>query len=93
MVHLYGRRVKGGSHSFGRVVWTRFPKRLADRINANPVAFATLCGIGVALCGIASDGTVFAAAYEQARQMLHETGTHEGVYRQLSPRFLPKRKS
>jgi hypothetical protein len=42
VVHLCGRRVKGGSHSFARVQWTRSPTRPADRINANPVAFAVL---------------------------------------------------
>ncbi|WP_207919185.1 chloride channel protein, partial [Methylobacterium segetis] len=35
------------------------------------VAFAMLCGLGVALCGLASDGTVYGTGYEEARALLH----------------------
>lgn len=48
------------------------PPRLGAWIWENPVSFAMLCGLGVSLCGLASDGTTFGTGYEQAREMLHE---------------------
>lgn len=36
-----------------------------------PIAFAVLCGLGVALCGLASGGTVYGTGYEEARAILH----------------------
>ena len=48
------------------------PPRLGTWIRENPVSFAMLCGLGVSLCGLASDGTTFGTGYEQAREMLHE---------------------
>jgi H+/Cl- antiporter ClcA len=32
------------------------------------------CGLGVALCGLASGGSVYGTGYEQAREALHQTG-------------------
>ena len=51
------------------------PAPAAIWINRYPVRFAVACGFGVALCGIASGGAVYGTGYEQARQLLHETGT------------------
>jgi len=51
------------------------PRRLADAIREQPVIFAILCGYGVALCGYGSDSTIFGTGYEQARAVLHHTGT------------------
>ncbi|HUO90485.1 MAG TPA: chloride channel protein [Rhizomicrobium sp.] len=58
------------------------PARLARLIRDNPVIFAALCGAGVALCGLASDGAVFGTGYQNARAVLHHTGT-------LSPGYAP----
>jgi H+/Cl- antiporter ClcA len=39
-------------------------------IKANPVVFAALCGLLVALCGIAAGGSTFGTGYAQARSLL-----------------------
>ena len=49
------------------------PGRLGGAIAARPVAFAAACGLGVALCGLASGGTVHGTGYEEARALLHGT--------------------
>jgi H+/Cl- antiporter ClcA len=42
-----------------------------------PVLFAGLCGLGVALCGLATDGHVYGTGYEQAKALLHgNSDTH-----------------
>ena len=40
-----------------------------------PVVFASLCGLGVALCGAASAGTIFGTGYEEAKTILHGNAT------------------
>ncbi|GJD50295.1 H(+)/Cl(-) exchange transporter ClcA [Methylobacterium crusticola] len=46
-------------------------------VAARPVAFAALCGLGVALCGLATDGHAYGTGYEQAKALLHGTSdTH-----------------
>ncbi len=51
---------------------------MAGRFVANrPVIFAALCGLGVALCGLATDGHIYGTGYEQAKALLHGTAeTH-----------------
>lgn len=39
-------------------------------IARHPVWFAALCGLGVALCGLATQGHVFGTGYEQAQMVL-----------------------
>ena len=51
------------------------PRRAKLWVQSNPVVFATVCGMGVALCGFASDGAIYGTGYEQARAVLHHTGT------------------
>jgi H+/Cl- antiporter ClcA len=51
------------------------PKVAAAWCRAHPALFATLCGLGVALCGQLSGGAVFGTGYEYARAVLHHTGT------------------
>ncbi len=51
------------------------PARAAQWIARHPAIFALACGLGVALCGVASGGQVFGTGYEQARAVLHRTGT------------------
>ena len=39
-------------------------------VRRNPVVFAIVCGLGVALCGAAADGTVFGTGYAQSTAIL-----------------------
>ena len=39
-----------------------------------PVVFAMLCGLGVALCGLGGDLSVFGTGYAQARAVVHSQG-------------------
>jgi H+/Cl- antiporter ClcA len=57
------------------VVPDALPSQLAGWIRRNAVLFAALCGLGVALCGLASGGAVFGTGYQNARTILHHTGT------------------
>jgi H+/Cl- antiporter ClcA len=61
----------------------QLPTVVARWINRHPVGFAALCGLGVALCGIATGGAAFGTGYEQAREVLHETGTVPTLYAPL----------
>ncbi len=66
----------GGLFSRCLVLFARgLPGRLGRWLKANPVAFALLCGLGVALCGLASGGSIFGTGYAQARGLLEGTGT------------------
>ncbi|MGU3540896.1 chloride channel protein [Methylobacterium sp. A54F] len=47
------------------------PGRAGRLIARRPVAFAALCGLGVALCGLATGGSVYGTGYEEARAILH----------------------
>lgn len=40
-------------------------------IKAHPLLFATLCGLGVALCGLASHDTVYGTGYAEVRPLLN----------------------
>ena len=51
------------------------PARLQKLIRRRPVLFAALCGLGVALCGLAGGSQIFGTGYQQARAVLHATGT------------------
>jgi H+/Cl- antiporter ClcA len=59
------------------------PKRAATWVTVHPVMFAALCGLGVALCGLASGGAVFGTGYEHARAALHQTGPVDFIYAPL----------
>jgi len=59
------------------------PGRLTDAIKSHPALFAALCGFGVAICGLASDGAVFGTGYENARMVLHHTGMLSLAYAPL----------
>ncbi|GJE42914.1 chloride channel protein [Methylobacterium soli] len=56
IVILFGRGLPG------------LPGRLIAR---RPVVFAMLCGLGVALCGLATGGAIYGTGYEEARAILH----------------------
>jgi H+/Cl- antiporter ClcA len=44
-------------------------------IGRHPVIFAALCGLGVAVCGLLGGGQTFGTGYQQAREVLHGTGS------------------
>jgi len=74
---------------FGRIVILfalGLPGRLGGAIARRPIAFAVACGLGVALCGLASGGTVYGTGYEEARALLHGTG--EGSFAFAPLKFL-----
>ena len=48
-------------------------------IRGNPVAFACLCGVGVALVGHLSGNHVFGTGYDEARQILHVGNAKVGI--------------
>ena len=49
------------------------PGRLGAALARHPIPFAAACGLGVALCGLASGGAVYGTGYEEARALLHGT--------------------
>jgi len=59
-------------------VLTLFARGLPGRVGAalkkHPIAFAMLCGLGVALCGLSGDHSVFGTGYAQARAVVHADG-------------------
>ena len=46
--------------------------RIGEASRRNPVAFAMICGLGVSLCGLNGDLSVFGTGYEQARIVVHD---------------------
>jgi H+/Cl- antiporter ClcA len=51
-----------------------FPNLFVGRaVKRFPLAFALVCGVGVALCGLASDGAVFGTGYAQVKGMLESS--------------------
>lgn len=71
---------------FGRIVilFARgLPGRFGGAIARRPVAFAVACGLGVALCGLASGGAAYGTGYEEARALLHGTGEGSFAYAPL----------
>ncbi|TXN62308.1 chloride channel protein, partial [Methylobacterium sp. WL6] len=47
------------------------PGRAGRWIARHPIAFAGLCGLGVALAGLASGGSIYGTGYEEAKALLH----------------------
>lgn len=50
------------------------PGRVGALIKTYPVAFAMLCGLGVALCGLNGDASIFGTGYAQAKNVVHADG-------------------
>jgi H+/Cl- antiporter ClcA len=62
----------GGLFSRIVVLFARgLPGAVGGWIARHPIAFAALCGFGVAACGLVSGGHVAGTGYEQARAILH----------------------
>jgi len=57
------------------MVPAKLPQKTKQWILANPVAFAGLCGLGVAICGLLSGDAVYGTGYQHAKAILHHTGT------------------
>jgi H+/Cl- antiporter ClcA len=65
----------GGTYSRILIAVARgFPNALGRAIKRHPLVFACVCGVGVALCGLASGDTIFGTGYSQVKGML-ESGT------------------
>ncbi|HZU52246.1 MAG TPA: chloride channel protein [Sphingomicrobium sp.] len=47
------------------------PGATGKAIKSHPIVFATLCGLGVALCGLASHDTIYGTGYAQVRPLLN----------------------
>lgn len=46
------------------------PGRIGRAIKSHPVLFAVLCGLLVATCGLAADGSIFGTGYEESKLIL-----------------------
>lgn len=61
---------------FARVLLTfahGLPGRPGEWIKARPFIFAALCGLGLALLGLASGNTIYGTGYEEARALIEGT--------------------
>jgi len=46
------------------------PGKIGTFTKAHPISFAAICGLGVAVCGVLSDGGVFGTSAEQAKAIM-----------------------
>ena len=56
------------------------PSRLAEYAKHRPVAFATICGLSVALIGLCTDGLVYGTGYQTTRLTLQNNHTLPWYY-------------
>jgi len=74
----------GGVFSRLIILFARgLPGAAGRLIKARPVVFAALCGLCVALCGLASNGTAYGTGYEEARAFLHGDAATSWTYAPL----------
>ncbi|WP_346328989.1 chloride channel protein [Iodidimonas sp. SYSU 1G8] len=69
---LVGGLLGGGFSRFIVAMARGLPNRAGGWIRKRPVAFAALCGLLVAVCGIVSGGGTYGTGYEQVRHMLDD---------------------
>jgi H+/Cl- antiporter ClcA len=50
------------------------PGRIGAGIKRYPILFAIICGLGVALCGLNGDISIFGTGYAQAKAVVHANG-------------------
>jgi len=50
------------------------PGAIGGAIQRYPVIFSMLCGLGVAICGLNGDHSIYGTGYEQARLVVHGVG-------------------
>jgi H+/Cl- antiporter ClcA len=62
---LFSRILVAVPHHIAKHVWVR----------RHPIIFAALCGVGVAVCGLAGGNQIFGTGYQQAKAVLHNGGT------------------
>jgi H+/Cl- antiporter ClcA len=82
-VHLVGGGggLLGGAFSRILILFgAGLPGRIGRAIKRNPVVFAALCGLFVALCGLLSGGTVFGTGYTQARGLVQGDAAMPGAF-------------
>jgi H+/Cl- antiporter ClcA len=66
----------GGAFSATLVAASRgLPGRAGRLLMRHPVGFAALCGLALALLGLASDGATFGTGYAQARGLVERTAS------------------
>lgn len=71
----------GGLFSRILILFARgLPGRAGALIKQHPVAFAMVCGLGVALCGLISGDHVYGTGYEQARAIIHSTSSVDHAF-------------
>ncbi|MHB8885421.1 MAG: chloride channel protein [Methylovirgula sp.] len=71
----------GGLFSRILILFTAgLPGRVGGWISRHPVAFAMLCGLAVAICGIASGDSVYGTGYAQAREIVHGHALDSGIF-------------
>ncbi|MFO1024892.1 MAG: chloride channel protein [Acetobacteraceae bacterium] len=78
-VALAGCAVVGGlaGGSFSRILilfGTGLPGVIGQAIKRHPVIFAAVCGLAAAVCGIASDSSIYGTGYTQVKALM-ENGT------------------
>jgi len=56
------------------------PGAVGAVIKRHPAVFATLCGLGVALCGVLSGSHVYGTGYEQARDIVYSTAIPDPAF-------------
>ena len=69
--------VLGGGFSRVLLAFSRhgLPGRAGQFMRTYPVRFAAICGLLLALIGLASGGAVYGSGYEEAKHLLEGTGT------------------
>lgn len=73
--------VAGGLFSRILIMFSNgIPGTVGLAIKRHPVAFAVLCGLGVALCGVLSHEHVYGTGYEQARTIIHAASAEDRGY-------------
>ncbi len=74
--------VLGGAFSRALLMFSTrgLPGRAGAFVRARPVAFAALCGLALALIGLASGNAVYGSGYHEARQLIEGTGTVSAAY-------------
>ena len=71
----------GGLFSRALIVVGRgLPGEIGRSIKRYPIVFAAICGLGVALCGAATDGSIFGTGYAQAKTILHGGASLPGTF-------------
>ncbi|MDV3250558.1 chloride channel protein [Devosia sp. BK] len=69
----------GGLFSRGLIAFSYgLPGRVGKVIKSHPVLFAVLCGLGVAVCGVVTGGSIFGTSAEQAKAIMAGEGAPAG---------------